>query len=185
MYCCGVTADRHRPKELKVEDISIPLTDDEQFRQFDKLIQPPFRSGMHGSLAHATLVGRFFSGRLIKYPKGSSWGGYGHMGCCTLFAIQGVKAVDSQNRGDLDYGAGFDQPDIGKVGCGYRFLTPIDSTADSIKTQQPPASPRRRLLVIERRIGRSLGSRTLPSSIWHTCVSWFPFWKTTASTCAY
>src|SRR5215471_3972788 len=26
MYCCGVTADRHRPKELKVEDISIPLT---------------------------------------------------------------------------------------------------------------------------------------------------------------
>ncbi len=80
MYCCGVSADRHRPKELKVEDISIPLTDDEPFRKFDKLIQPPFRSGIHGSIVHATLVGRFFSGRRIKYPKGSSWGGYGHMG---------------------------------------------------------------------------------------------------------
>lgn len=136
MYCCGVTADRHRPKELKVEDIAIPLTDDEQFRQFDKLIQPPFRSGMHGSIVHATLVGRFFSGRLIEYPKGSSWGGYGHMGCCTLLAIQGIKSVDVQNRDDLDYGAGFDQPDIGKVGCGYQFLTPIDSTTNWIKAQQ-------------------------------------------------
>jgi len=136
MYCCGVTADRHRPKELKIEDIPIPLTDDEQFHQFDKLIQPPFRSGMHGSIVHATLVGRFFSGRLINYPKGSSWGGYGHMGCCTLLAIREVKSVDTQNRDDLDYGAGFDQPDIGKVGCGYRFLTSIDSTTDSIKAQQ-------------------------------------------------
>ena len=136
MYCCGVSADRHRPKELKVEDISIPLTDDEPFRKFDKLIQPPFRSGIHGSIVHATLVGRFFSGRRIKYPKGSSWGGYGHMGCCTLLAIQEVKLLDTQNRDDLDYGAGFDQPDIGKVGCGYRFLTPIDATTDSIKAQQ-------------------------------------------------
>jgi len=91
MYCCGVTADRSRPKELKVEDILIALTDDEHFREFDKLIQPPFRSGVHGSLVHATLVGRFFSGRLIKYPKGTYWGGYGHMGCCSLLAIQEVS----------------------------------------------------------------------------------------------
>jgi hypothetical protein len=77
MYCCGVTADRHRPKELKVEDISIPLVDNDRFREFDKLIQPPFRSGIHGSTVHATLVGRFFSGRLIKYPKATFWGGYG------------------------------------------------------------------------------------------------------------
>jgi hypothetical protein len=40
MYCCGVTADRHRPNEMKVEDIPIPLMDNEQFREFDKLIQP-------------------------------------------------------------------------------------------------------------------------------------------------
>jgi hypothetical protein len=33
-------------------------------------------------------------------------------------------------------GASADQPDIDKTGCGYRFLTPIDSTSDSIKAQQ-------------------------------------------------
>src|SRR5579862_3607968 len=53
MYCCGVTADRHRPNEMKVEDIPIPLTDNEQFREFDKLIQPPFRSDRHGAVVHA------------------------------------------------------------------------------------------------------------------------------------
>ncbi len=136
MYCCGVTADRHRPKELKIEHISIPLVDNDQFREFDKLIQPPFRSGVHGSIVHATLVGRFFSGRLIKYPKATFWGGYGHMGCCTLLAIQEVKSFDAQNRDDLDYGAASDQPEIGKVGCGYRDLVPIDPTVDLIKAQR-------------------------------------------------
>jgi len=136
MYCCGVTADRHRPKELKVEDIAISLIDNEQFREFDKIIQPPFRSGRHGAVVHATLVGRFFSGRQIKYPKATFWGGYGHMGCCSLLAIQEVKSVDAEDRNDLDYGASADQPDINKAGCGYRFLTPIQPTSDLIKDQQ-------------------------------------------------
>jgi hypothetical protein len=136
MYCCGVTADRHRLKEMKVEDIPIPLTDNEQFREFDKLIQPPFRSGRHGAVVHAALVGRFFSGRQIKYPKATLWGGYGHMGCCSLLAIQQIKSVDGQDRDDLDYGASADQPDIDKTGCGYRFLTPIQPTSDLIKAQQ-------------------------------------------------
>jgi hypothetical protein len=136
MYCCGVTADRHRLKEMKVEDIPIPLTDNEQFRQFDKLIQPPFKSGRHGAVVHATIVGRFFSGRQIKYPKATFWGGYGHMGCCSLLAIQELKSVDDQDRDDLDYGASADQPDIDKTGCGYRFLTPIQPTSDLIKAQQ-------------------------------------------------
>lgn len=136
MYCCGVTADRHRPKEMTVEDIPIPLTDNEQFREFDKMIQPPFRSDRHGAVVHATLIGRFFAGRKIKYPKETRWGGYGHMGCCSLLAIQEVKSVDPENRDDLDYGASADQPDIDKTGCGYRFLTPIQPTSDLIKAQQ-------------------------------------------------
>ena len=69
MYCCGVSADRHRPKELVIEDIPIPLTDDKQFRDFDKLIQPPFRSGKYGAMVQATVVGRFFAGRKMQYPK--------------------------------------------------------------------------------------------------------------------
>src|SRR5215510_3693408 len=136
MYCCGVTADRHRPKELTVENIPIPLTDNEQFREFDKLIQPPFRSDRRGAIVHATLVGRFFSGRQIKYPKATFWGGYGHMGCCSLLAIQEVKSVDPQDRDDLDYGASADQPDIDKTGCGYSDLLPIEPYEDWIKAQQ-------------------------------------------------
>jgi hypothetical protein len=136
MYCCGVTADRTRPKELVVENITVPLTDDGQFREFDKLIQPPFRSGKFGSIVHAALIGRFFSGRQIRYPKATFWGGYGHMGCCSLLAIQGVISVDPQDRDDLDYGASADQPDIDKTGCGYRDLTPLDPTEDLIKAQQ-------------------------------------------------
>jgi hypothetical protein len=136
MYCCGVTADRHRPEEMRVEDIPIPLTDNEQFRRFDKLIQPPFKSGRNGAVVHATIVGRFFSGRQIKYPKRTFWGGYGHMGCCSLLAIQEIRSVDGEDRDDLDYGASADQPDIDKTGCGYRSLTPLDPTADLIKAQQ-------------------------------------------------
>jgi hypothetical protein len=52
---------------------------------------------------HATLVGRFFSGELIHAPGGTHWGGYGHFGCCSLFAIQQVLSVDPQDRTDLDY----------------------------------------------------------------------------------
>jgi hypothetical protein len=136
IYCCGGTGNRERPRELVVENIRIPLTDDQQFREFDKLIQPPFRSDRHGSIVHATLMGRFFSGKLIHYPKLTAWGGYGHMGCCSLLAIQEVKSVDPQDRDDLDYGASPDQPDIDKTGCGYRDLTPIDPTVDLIRAQQ-------------------------------------------------
>jgi hypothetical protein len=136
MYCCGVTADRHRSKELVVESIPIPLTEDDQFHEFDRLIQTPFRSDRHGAIVHVTLVGRFFAGRQMHYPKGTSWGGYGHMGCCSLFAIQGIKSVSPQDRDDLDYGASPDQPDIGKTGCGYRFLTPLQPEGELIKGQQ-------------------------------------------------
>src|SRR5258708_1679564 len=126
MYCCGVSASRSRPDELKVEDIRIPLIVNREFEDFDKAVQPPFRSGRHGAIVRATLVGRFFAGRQIEMFKGHPWGGYGHMGCCTLLAIQEVKAVDSENRADLDYGASPDQPEITKRGCGYRDLLPIE-----------------------------------------------------------
>jgi hypothetical protein len=136
MYCCGVTADRERPNELVIENIPIPLTDDQRFREFDRLIQPPFRSGRLGSVVHATLMGRFFSGRQIHYPKVTVWGGYGHMGCCSLLVIQEIKSVSRQDRDDLDYGASADQPDINKTGCEYRFLTPIEPMEDLLKAQQ-------------------------------------------------
>jgi hypothetical protein len=131
MYCCGVTAARSRPKQLVVEKMAIPLTIDEQFRQFDKLLQR-----RPDSVVHATIVGRFFSGRQVKYPKGVFWGGYGHMGCCSLLAIQRVIAVDPQDRDDLDYGASAEQPEISKAGCGFKFLTRDENFDGLIEAQK-------------------------------------------------
>lgn len=135
MYCCGVTADRSRPKELVVENIPVPLVVDEVFKNFDKAIQPPFRSGRQGAVVHATLVGTYFAGKRIKYLKEEPWGGYGHMGCCTLLAIQQVVSSDTENRIDLDYGASPDQPEIGKEGCGYQFLLRFQRADSQISWQ--------------------------------------------------
>jgi hypothetical protein len=136
MDCCGVNADRERPRELVVESIPIGLTTDGQYQEFGRLIQPPFRSGNHGSVVHASLIGRFFSGRQIHYPTITLWGGYGHLGCCSLLAIEQIKSVDPQDRDDLDYGASPDQPDVDKTGCGYRLLTPFRTTGDLVRAQR-------------------------------------------------
>ena len=97
-YCCGVTADRLRLKELVIEGLRIPLTEDDQFSQFEKLIQPPFRSGRSSATIRATLVGRFFAGHQVNSLGGTFWGGYGHMGCCSLLAIQQIQAVSPDDR---------------------------------------------------------------------------------------
>ena len=139
IYCCGGGAERTRTKQLEVEGFSVPLVEDRQFRKFDKLIQPPFRSGNHGSVVHATIIARFFLGEKQKYGDkgGWGWGGYGHFGCCTLMVIQQVRSVDSQDRDDLDYGVSLDQPDLDKLGCG-NFKLIIDSPSDKeiFATQQ-------------------------------------------------
>lgn len=141
MYCCGETANRHRPRELVIDKIAVPLLKNEQFVQFDKAIQPPFRSGRHGAIVHATLVGRFFAGRRVEYFKGKPWGGYGHFGCCTLFAIQEIKSVDTENHSDLDYAAEPNEPD--KKGCGYRHLLPIEQATALMQWQQEADSGKR------------------------------------------
>jgi hypothetical protein len=136
-YCCGQTAGTTRSKELTIEGIPVPLADDDSFKQFNREIQPPFRSGKFGAIVRATLVGRFFAGRKETYRNGTSaWAGYGHMGCCSLLAIQQVKAVSPQDRDDLDYGASADQPDIDQVGCGYQNLVSDWRFSDSVKAQQ-------------------------------------------------
>jgi hypothetical protein len=136
-YCCGPTAGKSRPRELQVENIPIPLAENDLFRLFDKQIQPPFRSGKYGSVVHATIVGRFFAGRKKTYPNGeSTWAGYGHMGCCSLLAIQEIESVDPQDRDDLDYGASHDQLDVEKVGCGPQELLPSEPGTSLIHDQQ-------------------------------------------------
>jgi hypothetical protein len=102
MYCCGVTPRSSRPKVLKVEGIPVPLIEDEMFRQFDTLIRSK------RGIIHATIVGRFFAGQ--REGKGN-WGGYGHMGCCSLLVVQQVIAADKETRKDLDYRSSRDESD--------------------------------------------------------------------------
>lgn len=128
VYCCGIPADRRRRKQLVVENQPIPLVDDARFREFDRLVQRP-----PDSVVHATIVGRFFSSRRVKDAGGVSWEGYGHMGCCSLLAIQQVLSVDPHDRRDLDYGASADPPKIDKVGCGYRHLLPNQAYGNVIE----------------------------------------------------
>jgi len=131
VYCCGPTDDRSRPEPAVVDNIPIPLVDDERFREFDRLIQRP-----PDTVVHATIVGRFFAGRVERFPNGAWPAGYGHMGCCSLLAIQRVISVDPQDRADLDYRASPDQPNIRKVGCGFRYLLPLESAAGSMAAQR-------------------------------------------------
>lgn len=131
MYCCGVTASHTRPKPLVVENVPVTLLDDEPFRRFDKMIQRP-----QGSVVHATVVGRFFAGEQRQWPAGTFWGGYGHMGCCSLLAIQQVVSVDTQDREDLDYVPAPDQPNLEGEGCGYTILTRDSTFKDVLDAQR-------------------------------------------------
>ena len=124
IYCCGSSNARTRPKELVVEGVPVPLVDDERFRRFDKLIH-----GEADTVVHLAIVGRFFAGKR-QHNAGSSgnWGGYGHLGCCSLLAIQRVVSLDLHDRDDLDYRASPGQPDLDRFKCGtYQILEPVPS----------------------------------------------------------
>jgi hypothetical protein len=132
MYCCGVSSSRTRPEELVVEGIPVSLMTDETFTAFDALIQT-----QPDTVVHATLVGRFFAGQETRFPGGEmGWGGYGHMGCCSLLAIQQVISVAPHDRQDLDYRSSPDQPNLDKVGGGFQDLVPPWPYSDWVKAQQ-------------------------------------------------
>ncbi|MGR8936120.1 MAG: hypothetical protein ACU837_17350, partial [Gammaproteobacteria bacterium] len=131
VYCCGVTSDRSRTKQLTIENVPLSLIKDKRFRKFDKLIQDsPY------TIIHGTIIGRFFAGQPEHYPRGTIWGGYGHMGCCSLLAIQQISSVSAHDRRDLDYDSYIDPPEVSKVGCGYRHLLSTREYSGSIKAQR-------------------------------------------------
>jgi hypothetical protein len=98
VYCCpGEGGAGPRSKPLSVEDIPIPLASDSTFAGFTELLKKE-----HDTTVRATLVGRFFAGE----KEGSTdLRGYGHMGCCSLLAIQRVEAFEPHTRTDVDYSA--------------------------------------------------------------------------------
>jgi hypothetical protein len=114
MYCCGESNTRTRLKPLTVENVQIDLTEDDTFKVFDKL----FHSG-RSSIVYATVIGRFFAGEKMKWgPTETRWGGYGHMGCCSLIAIERVTFVDLHDNADLDYS----NSNVFRPNCSYQTL---------------------------------------------------------------
>ena len=89
IYCCGVKSGP-RAAPLTVEGITTRLIDDALFRRFDARVRS---QGDVSFRSH--LIGRFFAGLKQRTPKGDFFGGYGHLGCCSLLVIEQVLAVDA------------------------------------------------------------------------------------------
>lgn len=127
MYCCGVTADRARKEALVVEDIPISLSKDTNFRRFDELIHRP-----PDAEVRATLVGRFFSGRADK--NGGGMGGFGHMGCCALLAIERVEYVSEPDASLDSRNVGVDGKYLSKF-RNYRYASDFPTGKQLIDKQ--------------------------------------------------
>jgi hypothetical protein len=122
---------RTRPEPAVVEGVSVPLDEDDNFKKFDALLHQG-----NGNLVRATVVARFFAGKENIYGR-KGFGGYGHLGCCSLFMIQQVLSVDEDRRPDLDYTGEPVQPT--KASC-YQFLTPIDNSSEDLEAQKAAES---------------------------------------------
>lgn len=98
-YCCpGESGSRTRAEPLTIEGILIPLDDDDVFKGFTSLLTKE-----KDTTVRLTAVGRFFSGERQILNGKTSWGGAGHLDCCSLFVIQRVESFDPHTRTDLDY----------------------------------------------------------------------------------
>jgi hypothetical protein len=88
IYCC--------PGEVGARSVAVPypVVDDKTLRDFRSLLIKE-----RDTVVHATLVGHL----LVKPSADQSFGGYGHMGCCSMFVIEQVESFEAHTRKDLDY----------------------------------------------------------------------------------
>ena len=101
MYCCpGEGGAAAREKPLIVEDVEIPLVDDARFREFTALLKKEPETTVK-----TTIIGRYFSGEKHTIQGRTLWGGYGHLGCCSLIVVQKIESFEPHTRSDLDYSA--------------------------------------------------------------------------------
>ena len=144
VYCCKTLNDRRRSQPFNVEGISLPLTDNQTFEDFDRVIQPPFRPGQSGAVEHATLIGTFFAGQQLTDETGQHYfGGFGYLGCCSMLAIQEVKDPDTQPRPDLDYGESNEKLNLPDPACSLRMLLPDEQNAAFMQVQRDAETPSR------------------------------------------
>ena len=78
MYCCGISPKPDREKPLVVDGVSLELTDDETFKEFDKLLHPTHSKQRTSDTVGATLRGRIFARRegIMGTQQSPSWRGY-------------------------------------------------------------------------------------------------------------
>ena len=110
--------------DIKVNGVSYGIMKDENFRRLYALI-----AARHGDKpayqVTATLTGAFLAGEERKLPDGKSdFGGYGHIGCCSLFVITQVADVKSVPSARLDVRGTLLGPD-GKPIKGFEVIDDI------------------------------------------------------------
>jgi hypothetical protein len=105
-YCCS-NHNKAPGHDLTVEGIRIPIRKDRALEQFNLLTSTRLVSGIPESYplegsdtpyytVTARFLGTFFAGEREQLPNGKTrYGGYGHLGCCSLFVIQQVMNIDS------------------------------------------------------------------------------------------
>jgi hypothetical protein len=85
---------------LTIEGVEIPLLEDSVFQQLRELLKKE-----SDTTVRVTVVGRFLSGAKQTVGDKTWWGGFGHLGCCSLLVIERVERFEPHTRDDLDYTA--------------------------------------------------------------------------------
>ena len=97
MYCCGVTPSKEK-RQLVLEGITVNLIRDPLFDRFDRLLHPQQKGPMKDITIQAVVRARIFA-QNISLGNLTRIGGYGHMGCCMMLAIEQVIEVKSTKPG--------------------------------------------------------------------------------------
>jgi hypothetical protein len=101
IYCCpGEGGEDTRSKPLTIDGTEVPLVEDSTYHALRELLGKE-----EDTTVRVTVVGTFLSGLKQTIGGTTRWGGYGHLGCCSLFVIQKVEKFEPHIRDDLDYTA--------------------------------------------------------------------------------
>jgi hypothetical protein len=139
-YCCpGESGQETRPASLTIEGIQVPLLSDLVFQRFTDLLKKE-----PDTTVRVTVVGIFFAGTKQKLGNRISWGGAGHMGCCSLFAVERVETFEPHTRTDVDYSA--DAGWYESPGCKYNSFRWLRHVSISNEEETPKQAIREQKL---------------------------------------
>lgn len=105
IYCCG-DHSRAPQTELEIDGYVIPLEKNQELSKFLRLLNAAREKAPNGGPCYdcyyyrvtASLVGRFFAGGWPNKKQSTPLpeAGYGHLGCCSLLAIEKVSDVSAE-----------------------------------------------------------------------------------------